>query len=198
MLAHRSFGLLLSGLLLAALSGCATPYQPDGLGGGYSDTFIDGRTVSVSFNGNEFTPRNQVELDLLYRCAEITHNSGYDYFVLLDPDTEVRHGNPPKPDSPEAKSPNVLADNALNKKTTYFPDQTISFTAYGASTLMKMFLGKKPGNSMRAYDAVEVLEYVGPKIKETATLAGTSSAKDAADKGLIYTGNIIPDSEAIQ
>ena len=197
MLIGRSFELLLSGVLLAALVGCATPYQPDGLGGGYSDTFIDGRTVSVSFNGNQFTPRNQVELDLIYRCAEITHNSGYDYFVLLDPETEVRNGNVPKPDSPEAKAPNVLAGNALNGATTYFPDRTISFTAYGATTTMKMFLGKKHENSLRAYDATEVLEVVGPKIKETATLAGTSSPKDAADKGIIYTGNIIPDSEAM-
>src|SRR5690242_20173125 len=140
MLTGRSVGCLLAALIIAAASGCATPYQPDGLGGGYSDNFIDGRTVSVSFNGNQFTPRNQVELDLLFRCAEITHGSGYDYFVLLDPDTKVRLGTAPKADSPEAKAPSVLAGNSLNDKTTYFPDSTISFTAYGATTVMKMFL----------------------------------------------------------
>jgi hypothetical protein len=197
-MSRRHLGLLLTAVLLLALSACATPYQPDGLGGGYSDTFIDGRTVSVSFNGNQFTARNRVELDLLYRCAEITHNSGYDYFVLLDPETDVRHGNVPKPDSPQAKAPDVLASNTLDGRTTYFPDRTISFTAYGASTVMKMFLGKKPENNLRAYDAVEVMEYVGPKIEEAATVVGTKSAKDAADRGLVFTGNIIPDSEAIQ
>lgn len=185
----------MGGLMLAVVAGCATPYQPDGLGGGYSDNFIDGRTVSVSFNGNRFTARNEVELDLLYRCAEITHKSGYDYFVLLDPDTEVRHGVEPKPGSPEANAPSVLASGSLDQKSTYFPDRTISFNEYGATTTMKMFLGKKPTHSMRAYDAIEVMEYVGPKINESATVAGTSSVKDAAQKDIVYTGNIVPDSD---
>jgi hypothetical protein len=63
---------------------------------------------------------------------------------------------------------------------------------------MKMFLGKKPEDNLRAYDAVEVMETVGPKIEEAATVAGTKSAKDAADRGLVFTGNIVPDEEAMQ
>ena len=46
----------LAALLLSAISGCATPCQPDGVGGGYSESRIDSRTVTVSFTANRFTP----------------------------------------------------------------------------------------------------------------------------------------------
>ena len=42
----------------------------------------------VSFAGNNLTPREKVEDFLLYRAAEVTLDSGNDYFVLVDQDTE--------------------------------------------------------------------------------------------------------------
>jgi hypothetical protein len=45
----------------------------------------------VSSKGNGFTGRQKAESFLLYRCAEVTLNDGYDYFVLASEDTESKH-----------------------------------------------------------------------------------------------------------
>ncbi|MFT0174531.1 hypothetical protein ACLKMY_37160 [Paraburkholderia mimosarum] len=37
---------------LAAMTGCATPYQSEGLIGGYKDRQIDDQTLHVQFWGN--------------------------------------------------------------------------------------------------------------------------------------------------
>lgn len=91
MLKGRVPGLLLA---LAATSGCmtATPYQPDLAGqpvaGGYSETRRAEGRYTVHFSGNSLTTRDRVEGYLLYRAAELTLQSGYDWFVILDRLTE--------------------------------------------------------------------------------------------------------------
>lgn len=47
--------------------------------------------MMVSFKGNGFTGRQKVENYLLYRCAEVTLNDGFDYFVLASEDIESKH-----------------------------------------------------------------------------------------------------------
>ncbi len=69
--------------LAILLYGCATPYKPYGLGGDYKDIQLDSNTFTVSFRGNGLTSKETVEAYLLYRCAEITVNHGYDYFVVV-------------------------------------------------------------------------------------------------------------------
>jgi hypothetical protein len=73
--------------LLIPLAGCATAYQRENITGGYSDFRLDETTYRVRFKGNNYTSRDQVERFLLYRCAEVTAQRGYDYFVLVDQDT---------------------------------------------------------------------------------------------------------------
>jgi hypothetical protein len=75
------------------LIGCSTPYQGQGLRGGYSDTRIDSNTVLVSFKGNGYTGHEKVETYLLRRCAEVTLADGYDYFVIVDQNDEAVHGS---------------------------------------------------------------------------------------------------------
>ena len=56
------------GLVLALLcAGCATPYQPRGFTGGYSNRRIDASTFHVSFKGNGYTPRQTVETAAMRR-----------------------------------------------------------------------------------------------------------------------------------
>src|SRR5580693_3721275 len=86
-----SFAAVIFSLTLA-LTGCATPYQQKGLGGGYADTRIDSDTAIVSFRGNGFTDRDKVQAYLLRRCAEVTLAGGYDYFIIVNGDTEVVNG----------------------------------------------------------------------------------------------------------
>jgi hypothetical protein len=72
-------------ILIVALVGCATPYQPFELfgRGGYSDKKISEDMYQVAFYGNGPTNMQTINSLLLYRTAEITLDRGYDYFEVL-------------------------------------------------------------------------------------------------------------------
>jgi hypothetical protein len=149
-----------------AAIGCATPYQPDGLGGGYSDNRIDSDVVSVEFRGNGYTSKRKVEMYLLFRCAEVTRDAHYDYFVALNPSTEATQGSFSTPGS--FSSVTSFARGAAFTRASFFPSQTINFTSFGATTLIKMGRGPKPVENVAAFNAREVIEYMGPQINGTS------------------------------
>ncbi|HVT37393.1 MAG TPA: hypothetical protein VHE37_17535 [Nevskiaceae bacterium] len=76
----------------AALAACATatPYQPLHDGEGFSEQKIESNRFRVTFAGNSITPRKTVENYLLYRAAELTLESGYDYFIVANRDTQAQ------------------------------------------------------------------------------------------------------------
>lgn len=83
------------GLALAtALAGCATPtpYQPNVPGqttsGGFSEVRLESNRFRVNFQGNTLTSRETVEGYLLFRAAELTVQTGYDWFSVIDRDTD--------------------------------------------------------------------------------------------------------------
>jgi len=73
--------------MLIPLAGCATAYRYENITGGYTDFRLADTTYRVRFKGNNYTSRDKVELFLLYRCAQLTEQLGYDRFVLLSEDT---------------------------------------------------------------------------------------------------------------
>ena len=73
--------------MLIPLAGCATAYRYENITGGYTDFRLADTTYRVRFKGNNYTSRDKVELFLLYRCAQLTEQLGYDHFVLLSEDT---------------------------------------------------------------------------------------------------------------
>ena len=158
----RKFRVLITLVCSIAAIGCATPYQPDGLGGGYSDNRIDSDTISVEFRGNGYTSKRKVEMYLLYRCAEVTRDAHYDYFVALNPSTEATQGSFSTPGS--FSSVTSFARGGAFTRASYFPSQTINFTSYGATTLIRMGRGQKPVENVAAFNAREVIEYMGPQI----------------------------------
>ena len=89
---------LLAAAAALALSACATatPYQPAGYGGvrgGYAEQRLESDRYRVSFSGNSVTSREQVEMGLLLRAAELTTESGYDWFATVNraTDRDVRY-----------------------------------------------------------------------------------------------------------
>ncbi|MEK6345990.1 MAG: hypothetical protein V4764_00820 [Burkholderia sp.] len=89
LMAKRIFtkSLLFSGIAFL-LAGCATPYQKSSLlnvlmPGGFAETQIDDTTFNVRFAGNGNTLEEKIGRYLLYRCAELTRERGFRYFVLV-------------------------------------------------------------------------------------------------------------------
>ena len=82
--------------LVAGLAACATPtpYQPNVRGastsGGYSEMRLENNRYRVTFAGNSLTTRETVEAYLLFRAAELTVQSGYDWFTVADRDTDKK------------------------------------------------------------------------------------------------------------
>lgn len=146
---------------------CATSYEQAGyFGEGYQDFRIDSNTFSVSFTGNSDTPKQTVEVYLLYRCAELTRDAGYDYFVIADQSTESTSSTGPgqyvgNTYSNRTRSGNWTTGQAMTSGT-YFPG--VVGTAYGATALIKVYKGEKPEGNPLAYDAQEVLQHLGPGV----------------------------------
>lgn len=89
------------GSLLAAvgagallLAGCMTetPYRPATGSGfnrtGYSERQVENNRFLVTFAGNTVTDRDTVERYLLFRAAQLTQQNGYDYFIMVQRDTD--------------------------------------------------------------------------------------------------------------
>src|SRR5260370_12391280 len=71
------------------LAGCATAYECDGVSGGYSDQVRDGNIVQVSFRGNGLTTPETLQSFVIRRCAEVTLQDGFNYFVLLHTEAPI-------------------------------------------------------------------------------------------------------------
>lgn len=127
------------------LTSCSTSYQPLGFTGGYSDQRLDNNTAQVSFRGNGFTAPETVHSYLLRRCAEVTLQNGYNYFVLVDAE-EPNEGNT-----------NIYGAKVNNK----FRD----------TTTIKMFMGNKPVADVHAYDAASVIQSIPVEEGESAAAA---------------------------
>lgn len=81
-------------LLLLLVTACAgtgpTPYQPAERPGGqgYSEERISEDSYRITVAGNSLTSRDRVEDYLLFRAAELTLSEGYDFFLLLERQTD--------------------------------------------------------------------------------------------------------------
>ena len=80
---------IVSTLLLGA---CATPYQKQGLTGGFTETQLSPETYRISFKANTLTSADQVQDFTLLRAAELTLENGHRYFVVQESvDQTQRH-----------------------------------------------------------------------------------------------------------
>jgi hypothetical protein len=93
-MAKKSATAVVAFALATTLAACATPtpYQPNIPGqatsGGYSEVRVEPNRWRVSFAGNSLTSRETVEGYLLFRSAELTVQQGYDWFSIVDRNTQ--------------------------------------------------------------------------------------------------------------
>jgi uncharacterized lipoprotein YajG len=76
----RIVGILVAAL---ALAGCATPYQPMGATGGYSELKLNEDTYLVTVAGNGYTSADRAQKIALLRAAELTIQSGFQRFIIV-------------------------------------------------------------------------------------------------------------------
>lgn len=164
-------------LLLALTSACSTGYHGSGtLGGipfgGYSDTRYTANTAEVSFDGNIFTSQATAQNYLLYRCAEVTRNNGYDYFIITSTSTSPMNVNvatrtsyngyvtePPKLYTAYNKTESYRSSYISGTGCTYPGDYCKE--QHKVVAIIKMFRGNVPPDAARAYNANDVIAHNG-------------------------------------
>ncbi len=163
-----------------ALAACVTPtpYQPAGAGpyGGYSEQRVERDRYRVTFAGNSVTSREQVEMSLLLRAAELTVQDGYDWFATVnratDRDTRYRAlGGPRDPfyydryGSMWGPSWRYYRGGAWSRWDDPFDDTMMRQTdRYEASAEIVMGHGAKPADDPNAFDAREVIANIGGRV----------------------------------
>lgn len=192
-MSKRSVAFAAALALAAGLAACATPtpYQPNLPGqsasGGYSEIRLEPNRFRVNFAGNSLTSRETVEGYLLFRAAEMTMQNGYDWFTIVDRNTER--------DARTYVEPDPLYRPWYGSGYGYWRPSWRYFGAgYGwrswdpfwgdpfwssrvdvrtverfeASAEIVMGKGAKPADDVRAFDARAVAENLRPRIQYPA------------------------------
>ncbi|WP_439476455.1 CC0125/CC1285 family lipoprotein [Brevundimonas sp.] len=171
---------LLAATAALALSACATatPYGPAGVDSryGYADQRVDADRYRVSFSGNSVTSREQVEMALLLRAAEVTAESGYDWFSTVNraTDRDVRLQGIPDPFYRDRYSPFWGPSWRYYRRGYWSPwgdpfwgsrDFDVrEIDRFEASAEIVMGRGPKPAGDPNAFDAREVIQNLGPRV----------------------------------
>ena len=172
---------LLAATAALALSACATatPYAPATPDSryGYSQQRIEGDRFRVNFSGNSVTSRDQVEMSLLLRAAEVTVENGGDWFSTVnratDRDTRLTGGTDPF--YYDRYSPFWGPSWRYSRRglwspwrDPFGPDFDVrQIDRYEATSEIVIGRGRKPANDPNAFDAREVIDNVGPRVART-------------------------------
>ena len=176
----RALGAAIAGAAAFALAACgtATPYQPLQTGGaspgGYSELQISHDRYRVNFQGNTLTDRETVERYLLFRAAELTVQEGYDWFKLVDRNTERQSRNVdiPHTETYWAWTPSWYYRGKgdwvmINTLQPFWYDQyeTFQTNQYQASAEVFLGHGDKTENDPSVFNAREVIQNLAPTIQ---------------------------------
>jgi hypothetical protein len=189
-MSRRSAAFAVIVALAAGLAACATPtpYQPNIRGqatsGGYSEVRLEENRFRVNFAGNSLTSRETVEGYLLFRAAELTVQNGYDWFSIVDRQTNR--------DARTYIEPDPFYNPWYGPAYSYWrPSWRYYGGGYGwrtwdpffggpfwanrvdvrtverfeASAEIVMGRGPKPAGDLRAFDARAVIDNLRPRIQ---------------------------------
>jgi hypothetical protein len=151
--------------LLLALGGCAadpTPYQPATNGYGFSQQQLEGNRYRVTFAGNSATNLDTVRNYMLYRAAEVTVESGHDYFVVVDQNTENSTTYYGTGSSPFGFGTGFRGSGGFGVGFSSF--NAYPRDSYTAWADIVVGDGPKPPDNLNAYDAKDVLNRLDPAV----------------------------------
>lgn len=106
---------------------------------------IDQSTFQVAYRFHKWTSMDDANAHVLYFCAQTTINYGYDYFIT---------GN--KEDLGAMSGIGVQVGRVIVGGGQKRNEGII---------MIKMFKGSKPESIFNAYDAKEVIKYLGPRME---------------------------------
>ena len=175
-------------VLVVAACQVPTPYKAavSQYDDGYSAQQIESNRFRISFRGNSLTTRQTVDTYMLYRAAEVTLQSGGDYFIVVNKDVDKntayenygddlawgwgggwgwRHG---------------FGGPGFGGGFGGGVDYTRPINSYDAIADIVTYRGPKPASNANAYDAHEVLNAIGPTIVRIAPAPGAPPAAPPA------------------
>lgn len=172
------------------MTGCAyrsTPYQPlssaNRIAGGYSDERVSEDRYRVSFAGNTLTSREKVEAYLLFRAAELTLEQGRDWFAIEDRVVEHEVERQVRRDPLYNPWYGSYYGHWRPSWRYYGPRGWRSWYPYYGHTFwtdhvdireverfeaiaeIRLGDGATPNSTMRAFNAQEVIERIGPRVE---------------------------------
>ena len=173
-------------LMSLTLVACATstPYAPanDRNGYGFAEQRIEDNRFRITFRGNSLTDRETVENFLLFRAAELTLQNNFDYFVVIEGDTEARTSystsgagfyNGPAffgrygYGYPRRFYAFPYYAYGFGWGAPYYDTYTREITRYSAVAFVTMHPGEKPADNPQAFDARDVMKNLRPLIDES-------------------------------
>lgn len=168
--------LLVTGMIVAT---CATPtpYQPGDGTGGYTEKLLEQNRYRVSFRGNSLTSRETVETYLLFRAAELTVETGNDYFIMVERDTDsdtryrTTYSDPWPYYGYYYSSLRYRYPYYLGGYGRYGDSYTQQVTRYTAAADVVVYSGAKPQDNPNAYDARDIMKNLGPDVIRPEDLA---------------------------
>ena len=161
---------LLSILLLSTLcSGCATPYQPTGFTGGYSETQLAPDVFRVFFRGNGYTSGERAQDFALLRAAELTLEGDFKHFAIIDESSSTEVVPFTMPGSSQTTGSAHIQGSyrssyvTYSEHTTYYPPETYLVHRPRSELLIRCFPDKPDGNF--TFDAAFLQESLNKKYK---------------------------------
>ena len=148
----QSLKLLFTLTLITQLVGCATSNQAMG---SFTQSKISPTEAKITFAGNGFNSRQAVSKSILYHCAKVTLQNGYQYFVITDsklvPSANLYgnynyYGN-------YNNMPGLAYDN--------FQSQEVLAQKYNTTVVIKMFNASNPLQIVNGYDANQLVKSGG-------------------------------------
>jgi hypothetical protein len=173
----KSLGVVLAAALAVSACATSTAYGPaDARGrGGYTEQRLEADRYRVTFAGNSVTSREQVEMSLLLRSAELTVQSGYDWFATVEraTDRDTRFYTTRDPFYSDRYGPYWSPRWRFYRRGFWSPydrfwgaDYDVrQVDRYEAAAEIIMGRGPKPAGDPNAFDARDVIDNIGPRVR---------------------------------
>jgi len=139
--------------LIALICACATPHLSRKCVNEFTFEQLDSNLVKVTFYENRPTYREYLETDLIYSCARITTQEGYDYFIIIGGDL----GTTPLLYSPARMRYRHSLSGHYSTIRYYQTEDVVHDGQSKATAIILMFKKPRPPKLWYAYDARELV-----------------------------------------